>query len=53
MLVLTRGSGEKISIDNGRITITVVKVGANRVTFVIDAPKDASIKRPRLVSEGM
>jgi len=53
MLVLTRGVGEKISIDNGRITITVVKVGANRVTFVIDAPKDVRVVRPKLISEGV
>ena len=53
MLVLTRGAGEKISIDNGRITITVVKVGANRVNFIIDAPKDVRVVRPKLISEGV
>lgn len=53
MLILTRGAGEKISIDNGRITITVVKVGENRVTLLIDAPKDVRVVRQKLVSEGI
>lgn len=53
MLVFTRSVGEKISIDNGRITITIVKVGKNRVTFVVDAPKDVKVVRQKLVSEGI
>jgi len=37
MLVLSRKVGEKIVID-GNITVEVVKVQGNRITFGIQAP---------------
>ena len=43
MLVLTRKSGEAISIDGVSIVVRVASGG--RVTFAIDAPDDVRIRR--------
>ena len=45
MLVLSRKLGEQISIQGG-ITITVVKVGRNKVQLGIDATAGYDICRP-------
>ena len=47
MLVLTRKSGEKISID-GKIEVTVLKLKGNKVSLGIRAPKDVKILRGEL-----
>jgi carbon storage regulator CsrA len=47
MLVLSRKSGEKISID-GTIEVTVLKLKGNKVSLGIRAPKDVKILRGEL-----
>jgi carbon storage regulator len=44
MLVLSRKRGEKIMIGEG-ITLSIVRVGANRVQIGIDAPADVEVRR--------
>lgn len=46
MLVLSRKTGEKLTIGN--IEITVVRIGPNTVRIGIDAPKDVKIMREEL-----
>jgi carbon storage regulator len=46
MLVIGRKRDEKLIID-GRIEITVLKVGRNHVKFGIDAPQDVPIRAGR------
>lgn len=50
MLVLTRKTGESIVIDN-KIRITIRKIQGKRVSLIIDAPKDVSVKREELVEK--
>lgn len=46
MLVLSRKHQEQILIPGLNITITVLKVGAQRVQLGIAAPADVQITRP-------
>jgi carbon storage regulator len=48
MLILARRVGEKIVMDDGKITITVVEVRGNRCRLGIDAPKDVSVHRSEI-----
>ncbi len=48
MLVLQRKKEESIVID-GKIRITVVDIGNDRVKIAIDAPKEISILRSELI----
>lgn len=48
MLVLSRKPGERILID-GRIAITIVRIGPNNVRLGIEAPKELNIVRDELV----
>jgi len=45
-LVLSRKSGEAITIDS--ITITVERIGKGRVRLSIQAPKEVSVRRSEL-----
>ena len=50
MLILTRGIGQSIIIDEGKIKITVVDFGRNpdggrRVRIGIEAPKEIRVDR--------
>lgn len=51
MLVLTRGQSESIRIGDN-ITVTVVRIGPNKVRLGIDAPKSTNIVRTELIEEG-
>jgi carbon storage regulator len=48
MLVLSRKENESIVID-GNITITVVKIGGDRIRLGIEAPQDVPILRSELI----
>ena len=50
MLALTRKNNESIVID-GRITVTVIRSGNNRVRLGISAPPEVSIMREDLIDE--
>lgn len=45
MLVLSRRAGERIKIDRGSITITIMHTEQGRVMVGIDAPKDIDVHR--------
>lgn len=47
MLVLTRKTGEKISLGDN-VVVTVVQVKGNRVRLGIEAPSDTHILRAEL-----
>jgi carbon storage regulator CsrA len=47
MLVLSRKRGETIQIGD-RITITIVRVGCNRIKIGVDAPEELRILRGEL-----
>ena len=49
MLVLSRKPGEKIEIGDD-IVITVVRIGPNRVSIGIEAPKGMKILRQELTT---
>jgi len=51
MLILSRGECEKIVIG-GNITITVVRIGGEKVRLGIDAPANVSIVRSELLDQG-
>jgi carbon storage regulator len=48
MLVLSRKENESIVID-GRIKITVVKIGGDKIRLGIEAPQDVPILRSELI----
>lgn len=48
MLVLSRNKGETITIAEGTITITVLRVRGDRVDLAIEAPKDIDVRRGEL-----
>ena len=48
MLVLSRRAKEVLKVGN--VTITVKKIGGNRVSLAIEAPKDVPILRGELES---
>ena len=45
MLVLTRKLGQKIIINEGEITITLISVGREKVKLGIDAPAGTRVDR--------
>ena len=45
MLVLTRKVGNRIIIDDGRITIQVVQIKGRQVRLGIEAPRDTKVHR--------
>lgn len=49
MLVLTRKTGDTISIDGG-IKIQIVQVKGKQVRVGIDAPKDKKVQRGELLA---
>jgi carbon storage regulator len=51
MLVLSRKLNEKIVID-GNIVVTIVKIDRNTVRVGIDAPREVSVMRSEIVSDG-
>ncbi len=54
MLVLSRKMGERIVIGTGpdAVTITVVRIDANKVRIGIQAPRDVIVLRSELVPDG-
>ncbi|MCP4171296.1 MAG: carbon storage regulator [Fuerstiella sp.] len=46
MLVLSRRLQEKILIPEFNISITILRVGGNRVQLGIEAPREIEINRP-------
>ena len=48
MLVLTRSTGERLIINEGQITLTILDVRGNQVRVGIEAPKDVSIHREEI-----
>ncbi len=46
MLVLSRKISEQVLIPELNITITIVKIGANRVQLGINAPEHIQVTRP-------
>lgn len=48
MLVVTRKAGEEISIADGLITITVVRIQGDRVRVGINAPTDIPVHRKEI-----
>ncbi len=51
MLVLTRKCGQKVTISGG-ITITVVRVGGDRVRLAFEAPDHLRVLRAELARRG-
>ena len=51
MLVLTRKLGEKITINNGEITITVVQIKGKQIRLGIKAPEGTPIHRHEIQEE--
>lgn len=45
MLVLTRGKGEKVLIDNGKVIVEVVEIRNNRVRLGFTCPTDMPVHR--------
>lgn len=45
MLVLSRRIGEAVVIDNGKVTVTILKIVGDQVRIGITAPSDVSIHR--------
>ena len=52
MLVLTRRVGERVLIDEGKITVTVVEIDGDRVRLGFEAPKSVRIERPERRKQG-
>ncbi len=51
MLVLTRRLGEKITINNGEIEITVVQIKGKQIRLGIKAPEGTTIHRKEIQEE--
>lgn len=49
MLVLTRKEGERIVINGGELTITILQIDGNRCRVGVEAPKGVRILRGELV----
>lgn len=45
MLVLSRRVGEKIILNNGQVSITVVRINGGKVRLGVTAPADVPIDR--------
>lgn len=45
MLLLSRKAGESVVLPSCHVTITVVRLGGNRVRLGIDAPRDVAVHR--------
>jgi len=48
MLVLSRGTGERLVIDDGRIRVTVVSTRGGIVRLGVEAPRDVRIDREEI-----
>jgi carbon storage regulator len=53
MLVLSRKTQEKILINGGEVTITIVEVTGQRVKVGIEAPQHISIHRSEVVERSL
>jgi len=51
MLVLTRKKGERIVVNGGELTITILQVDGKRCRVGIEAPDRVEILRGELVDE--
>lgn len=49
-LILTRQRGEKVKIGD-EITVTIAKIGARRISLIIDAPENVRIRRDEIPSD--
>ena len=49
-LVLTRGVGQTISIDNGRITVEVAEINGQQVRLSVVAPREIDVHRGEVES---
>lgn len=45
MLTISRKIGQKIVLDNGRITITAVRGGSQTIRIGVDAPREVRIEK--------
>lgn len=50
MLILSRKANEQIALPDLNITVTVVRVGHNRVQLGIDAPGTVRIVRSEIIA---
>jgi carbon storage regulator len=48
MLVLTRSVGERLIINNGEITLSVLEVKGNQVRIGIEAPRHIAVHREEI-----
>lgn len=48
MLVLTRSVNERLIINNGEITLSVLDIRGNQVRIGIDAPKNVTVHREEI-----
>ena len=53
MLVLSRKTQEKILINGGEVTITIVEVNGQRVKVGIEAPEHISIHRSEVAERSL